>query len=195
MARFHNLEPFARRGPLDILKWKLVDTIAGRRRSDRSEPFATPFVDNDGARLRALEPSLTWIGHATYVLRLGGLVAHDHDALLAGPGRLADERQGVTARRHHGVDLERRVDLGVRVHDLRRLQRADQRARDHELGCFAFVGEGARHVAHAIATVRRERARGVVARGRLILGGAVAHDVELHFVGFASPSAPDRMIS
>ena len=74
MPRFRNLEAFARRGPADIFRWKIVDTIARRRRKDRNEPFVTPRVDNDGARLHAPEPSLTWIGHATFVLRLGGLV-------------------------------------------------------------------------------------------------------------------------
>jgi N-acyl-phosphatidylethanolamine-hydrolysing phospholipase D len=74
MPRFRNLEPFDRRGPSHILRWKVLDTIAGKRRKDRNEPFVTPRVDNDGARLHAPEPSLTWIGHATFVLRLGGLV-------------------------------------------------------------------------------------------------------------------------
>ncbi|MEO7095944.1 MAG: MBL fold metallo-hydrolase, partial [Polyangiales bacterium] len=74
MPRFRNLEPLAAKGPLDILRWKVLDTLAGRRRKDRGEPFVTPQVDNDGARIHELEPSLTWIGHATFVLRLGGLV-------------------------------------------------------------------------------------------------------------------------
>jgi L-ascorbate metabolism protein UlaG (beta-lactamase superfamily) len=74
MPRFRNLEPFAQRGPMDILRWKVLDTIAGRRRKDRNEAFVTPRVENDGDRLHAHEPSLTWIGHATFVLRLGGLV-------------------------------------------------------------------------------------------------------------------------
>ena len=74
MPRFRNLDPSTPRGPGDILRWKVLDTIAGRRRKDRNEPFVTPRLDNDGARLHAPDPSLTWIGHATFVLRLGGLV-------------------------------------------------------------------------------------------------------------------------
>ena len=74
MAKFHNLDKFEPRGPLDILKWKVTDTLTGRRRKDRNDPFVTPRIDNDGRALAALEASLTWIGHATFVLRLGGLV-------------------------------------------------------------------------------------------------------------------------
>ncbi len=74
MRKFSNLDPFERRGPLDILKWRITDTLAGRRRKDRDAPFVTPRVENDGRALACDEPSLTWIGHSTFVLRLGGQV-------------------------------------------------------------------------------------------------------------------------
>lgn len=61
----------------DILKWQIVDRLAGRRRRD-ARPFLTPRRDNDGRALASLDPHLTWIGHATFVHRLGGkLVATD----------------------------------------------------------------------------------------------------------------------
>jgi len=73
-----------------LLKWQL-----GRPRG-REAPFTTPRRDNDGAALAALTPHLTWIGHATFVQRIGGqLVATDpiwseriHGAVrrLAAPG-------------------------------------------------------------------------------------------------------------
>ncbi|GAC1355071.1 MAG: hypothetical protein NVSMB47_08520 [Polyangiales bacterium] len=72
-GRFRNLESFDAKGPLDMLRWKVLDTLAGRRRKDRDAPFTPPVVANDGSALGALDPSLTWIGHATFVLRLGGL--------------------------------------------------------------------------------------------------------------------------
>lgn len=60
-----------------LLKWQIGDRLAGRRRRD-SAPFSTPRRDNDGAALASASPHLTWIGHATFVQRLGGkLVATD----------------------------------------------------------------------------------------------------------------------
>ncbi|MDB4942906.1 MAG: outer membrane protein romA [Labilithrix sp.] len=60
-----------------ILKWQVTDRLAGRRRRDDT-PFTTPRRQNDGSRLRELSPHLTWIGHATFVQRLGGqLLATD----------------------------------------------------------------------------------------------------------------------
>jgi N-acyl-phosphatidylethanolamine-hydrolysing phospholipase D len=65
------------KGLRDLVKWQLSDRLAGRRRADTSE-FTTPRRNNDGEALRALTPHLTWIGHASFVFRLGGaLVATD----------------------------------------------------------------------------------------------------------------------
>jgi len=73
-GRFRNLDPWDARGPRDMIKWKIVDTLAGRRRKDRNERFETPRVFNDGRALHDMQPSLTWIGHATFVVRIGGLL-------------------------------------------------------------------------------------------------------------------------
>jgi L-ascorbate metabolism protein UlaG (beta-lactamase superfamily) len=73
-SKFRNLDPFQARGPLDILRWQVLDTLAGRRRKDRGKPFRTPWVENDGTALAAPEASLTWIGHASFALRIGGLL-------------------------------------------------------------------------------------------------------------------------
>lgn len=60
-----------------IFKWQVGDRLAGRRRRDRA-PFVTPRRANDGSALADLRPHLTWIGHATFVQRLGGkLLATD----------------------------------------------------------------------------------------------------------------------
>lgn len=56
-----------------ILKWQVLDRLTGRRRHD-SGPFTTPQQSNDGSQLARTSPHLTWIGHATYVQRLGGLL-------------------------------------------------------------------------------------------------------------------------
>ena len=58
------------RGPRDMLRWQMEKL---RRRA----PTATvpaPRRPNDGAALRALPASLTWVGHASFVLKLGGLL-------------------------------------------------------------------------------------------------------------------------
>jgi N-acyl-phosphatidylethanolamine-hydrolysing phospholipase D len=60
-----------------LLKWQIVDRIAGRR-TRSSAPFETPRRENDGRALAAMHAHATWIGHATWVMRLGGkLVATD----------------------------------------------------------------------------------------------------------------------
>jgi L-ascorbate metabolism protein UlaG (beta-lactamase superfamily) len=66
------------KGLRDILKWQVGDRLAGRGRRVDDRPFTTPRRDNDGSALLATEPHVTWIGHASFVLRLGGqLVATD----------------------------------------------------------------------------------------------------------------------
>jgi L-ascorbate metabolism protein UlaG (beta-lactamase superfamily) len=56
----------------DLLRWRL-----GRPR-DASPPFTMPRRPNDGSGLRVTSPHLTWIGHASFVQRLGGkLIATD----------------------------------------------------------------------------------------------------------------------
>jgi L-ascorbate metabolism protein UlaG (beta-lactamase superfamily) len=56
-----------------LLKWQIGDRLAGRRRRDRA-PFEAPRRPNDGSALAATSPHLTWIGHATFVQRLGGVL-------------------------------------------------------------------------------------------------------------------------
>jgi hypothetical protein len=60
-----------------LLKWKVVDRLASRRPRERV-PFTTPRRVNDGRELASPDPQLTWIGHATFLARLGGkIVATD----------------------------------------------------------------------------------------------------------------------
>jgi len=47
----------------DLIRWQL------NRKKDTTN-FTTPVRENDGSSLRSESPSLTWIGHATYALRL-----------------------------------------------------------------------------------------------------------------------------
>lgn len=74
MGKFDDRATQPARGPADILRWKVLDTITGKRAIGARDPFVPPVTANDGALLRTPAPSITWIGHATYVLRLGGRV-------------------------------------------------------------------------------------------------------------------------
>jgi L-ascorbate metabolism protein UlaG (beta-lactamase superfamily) len=72
MPRYTNLDGSTPdKGLGDLLKWRF-----GSR--PPRVPCATPRRDNDGTGLASRDPHLTWIGHATFVMRLGGkLVATD----------------------------------------------------------------------------------------------------------------------
>jgi L-ascorbate metabolism protein UlaG (beta-lactamase superfamily) len=79
VPRYVNLDGTAvHKGLRDIFQWQVADRLAGRGKRADATPFVTPRRENDGSALRAPEPHITWIGHATFVLRLGGrLIATD----------------------------------------------------------------------------------------------------------------------
>lgn len=56
---------------LPLLKWRITRIWRKPKGSDA----LPPAVDHDPALLASNEPHLTWIGHATFALRLGGRVA------------------------------------------------------------------------------------------------------------------------
>ncbi len=61
------------KGPGDIARWMIFERWNNRGRIPaRRHPV--PTVENDGAELRrGGRPSLTWIGHASYLIQAGGL--------------------------------------------------------------------------------------------------------------------------
>lgn len=62
---------------VDLLRWQVVDRLAGRRRIDRTN-FTMPSATGGAAAFRTAGPRLAWIGHATFVMRLGGqMIATD----------------------------------------------------------------------------------------------------------------------
>jgi L-ascorbate metabolism protein UlaG (beta-lactamase superfamily) len=71
MGRFDHLATQPRRGPREILKWKVVDALAGRNRKDPGG-FAAPRAEPDQALIRSGEAQLTWIGHASFLFTLAG---------------------------------------------------------------------------------------------------------------------------
>ncbi len=72
MAQFDDRATRPSRGPKDIFRWQL-DRLAGRVPKDPEPGYRPPVVPNDGALLRSLESSLTWVGHASFLARLGGV--------------------------------------------------------------------------------------------------------------------------
>jgi L-ascorbate metabolism protein UlaG (beta-lactamase superfamily) len=84
----------------NVVKW-----VMNRKRDTRA--FVTPRVENDGAALRqnSSEPWLTWIGHATWLVQLGG------KNVLIDP---------IWAKAISGV-IPRKSDPGVRIEDLPRI--------------------------------------------------------------------------
>ncbi len=69
MPRFANLDgSYVSKGLGEVLRWKLGTNPPA------TADLPTPFVDNDGVLVAtASRPGLTFIGHATYLIQLGGL--------------------------------------------------------------------------------------------------------------------------
>lgn len=115
--RFVNLDGS---GPLplsSVLKWSVVDRLAGRRRrSPQRAPV--PRVAADGARLaRPPEPGeparLTWVGHASWLVQLDGV------SLLVDPVLFDTIGGGIRRNAPPGVPLEAlpRIDAVLVTHN------------------------------------------------------------------------------
>ena len=71
MGRFDHLATRPIRGPRDVFRWKVLDALASKNRKDPGG-YATPRRDPDRSLVEGTAPQLTWIGHATFLLTLGG---------------------------------------------------------------------------------------------------------------------------
>ncbi len=101
-AKYTNLDGTTPdKGPLDMLKWQVGERLRGRRR-EPGPPFVAPVRPNDGASVRDAKASLTWLGHASFAMRLGGKL------VLTDP-ILGDRIQGL---------VKRRTPVGVKLADL-----------------------------------------------------------------------------
>ena len=78
MGRFDDRATKPERGFRDILKWNVGDTLTGKRVRPPDRDFVPPRREPDLPLIASPSPSLTWVGHASFVLRLGGkLIATD----------------------------------------------------------------------------------------------------------------------
>lgn len=71
MGRFDHLATQPARGPKDILRWRVLDPLKGQSRP-KEAPFVTPQQAYDKEMVASGAPSLLWIGHASFLLTLGG---------------------------------------------------------------------------------------------------------------------------
>jgi L-ascorbate metabolism protein UlaG (beta-lactamase superfamily) len=78
MGKFDDRATQPARGPADIMRWRVSDTLAGRRIKETDPDYLPPTRAPDLTLINVSQPSLTWIGHASFVMRLGGqLIATD----------------------------------------------------------------------------------------------------------------------
>jgi len=87
MGRFDHLATQPGRGPGHILRWKVVDALAGRNRKDPGG-FTTPARPWSREIVERGAPSLTWVGHASFLLAMGGVRVLIDPIWRDGPGPL-----------------------------------------------------------------------------------------------------------
>ncbi|HWN66808.1 MAG TPA: MBL fold metallo-hydrolase [Haliangium sp.] len=107
--RFRNLEPpYEPQSMGAVLKWALVDRVAGRRRRAprRAE---MPRVAPDLTRIGQDAPSLTWVGHATWLACLAG------QRVVTDPVWSTSIGPGITRNVPPGVALEQAAPTVVLV--------------------------------------------------------------------------------
>src|SRR5262245_50031163 len=123
-----------------------------------------------------------------------GFVPDDRDARA--PRLLLEVRDDFLERAFRPERLrgdDRRPGIHRGGHDLRRLLRADERARDDDVERDAEATDAARRLAHARRAVRAQGSLGVVRPGvAAFFGHGVADDVQLVGTWHRSTSAPRR---
>lgn len=72
MGRFDDRATRPRRGVLDFLRWQVGKRVFGPGPAKNAARFETPRRAHDARLLASPAASLTWIGHASFLARLGG---------------------------------------------------------------------------------------------------------------------------
>jgi len=93
---FRNPEGDPRRGPADLLRWRLE---ARRKRIPGPDAYHFPLAGNDPRYLRAngTDPTVTWVGHATVLVQMAGrnVLTDPHFTERASPVSWAGPRRVV----------------------------------------------------------------------------------------------------
>ena len=107
MATYTNLDGTTPdKGLGSILKWQLVDRVRGKRRR-APDRFDTPRREPDLAAMESSRPSLTWVGHATFAVRLA-------NKMIATDPIWSDRINGVVARNASaGISLEKMPKIDI----------------------------------------------------------------------------------
>jgi L-ascorbate metabolism protein UlaG (beta-lactamase superfamily) len=99
--RYRNLEPPYEPQPLSrVLKWAVGDKLRGKRRRSPKRFPEMKVVEPDHALLASDAPSLTWVGHATWLIRLGG------HSILTDPVWSESLGPGISRNVRPGISLE-----------------------------------------------------------------------------------------
>jgi L-ascorbate metabolism protein UlaG (beta-lactamase superfamily) len=116
-GRFVNLDGSGPRGLGDVLKWAVVDKLAGRR---RRSPDRAPMVRVEPDRARLATPPapgeparLTWLGHASWLVQLDGV------SLLIDPALRPTLFGGIARNVEPGLAIEAlpRIDAQLVSHN------------------------------------------------------------------------------
>ena len=98
--RYRNLQaPFEPHALSTVLKWAVGDKLRGKRRRSPARFPEMKVVEPDRALLSSGAPSLTWVGHATWMIRLGG------QTILTDPVWSDSLGPGITRNVRPGIDL------------------------------------------------------------------------------------------
>jgi L-ascorbate metabolism protein UlaG (beta-lactamase superfamily) len=100
-VRYRNLQaPFEPQPLGRVLKWAVADKLLGRRRKSPKRFAEMKVVEPDRALLASGAPSLTWVGHATWLIRLGG------HSILTDPVWSESLGPGITRNARPGIAIE-----------------------------------------------------------------------------------------
>jgi L-ascorbate metabolism protein UlaG (beta-lactamase superfamily) len=100
-VRYRNLQPPFEPQPLSrVLKWAVGDKLRGKRRRSPKRFPGMRVVEPDRAVLASGVPSLTWVGHATWLIRLGG------QSILTDPVWSGSLGPGITRNVRPGISIE-----------------------------------------------------------------------------------------
>lgn len=97
-VRYRNLEaPFEPHSLSTVFKWAITDKVLAKRRKAPKTFPGMKVVEPDRTLIAGEAPSLTWVGHATWMVRLGGrtILTDPVWSHSIGPGIVRNVRPGI----------------------------------------------------------------------------------------------------